>query len=171
LQRWVFIGAMVLVYAAWVIWGFIRSDTLTDPFQKKFLRFFLLWYLCFMIFSTLSLGLAFLHPLVPHLFLFIFLSWHLLPILFLSLYLEKHHAISPSTQRDFETRLAAFASEYEISRRELEVIRLICKGWSNQEISDNLHISLQTVKDHVHHIFLKTNIKNRVQLTNLIRLS
>lgn len=171
LQRWVFIGAMALVYVAWAIWGFIRSDTLTDPFQKKFLRFFLLWYLCFMIFSTLSLGLAFLHPLVPHLFLFIFLSWHLLPILFLSLYLEKHHAISPSTQRDFETRLTTFATEYEISRREMEVIRLICKGWSNQEISDNLHISLQTVKDHVHHIFLKTGIKNRVQLTNLIRLS
>lgn len=171
LQRWVFIGAMALVYVTWAIWGFGRSNILTDPFQKKFLRQFLLWYLCFMTFSTVSLGLAFLHPLVRHLFLFIFLSWHLLPILFLSLYLEKHHAISPSAQRDFETRLASFAEEYEITRRELEVIRLICKGWSNQEISDNLHISLQTVKDHIHHIFLKTGIKNRVQLTNLIRVS
>ena len=39
---------------------------------------------------------------------------------------------------------------------------------SNQEISDSLYISLQTVKDHVHRIFTKTGVKNRVQLTNLV---
>lgn len=169
IQRWAFISTMALVYATWAIWGFNGSKAISDPFQKRFIRIFLLWYLLYMGFSIAASLLAPLHPVIPYLFLFIFLSWHLLPILFLNLYLEKHHAISPSAQRDFETRLAAFASEYEISRRELEVIRLICKGWSNQEISDDLHISLQTVKDHVHHIFLKTGIKNRVQLTNMIR--
>jgi len=46
---------------------------------------------------------------------------------------------------------------------------LICKGNSNQDISDSLFISLQTVKDHIHRIYLKTGVKNRVQLTNLIR--
>ncbi|MGW8314722.1 MAG: response regulator transcription factor [Bacteroidales bacterium] len=170
IQQWVFIGTMGLIYVAWAIWGFNGSRSISDPFQKKFLRLFILWYLLYMCFSVLALMLTSLHPVIPYLFLFIFLSWHLLPILFLTLYLEKHHAISPSAQQDFETRLSAFATEYEISKRELEVIRLICKGWSNQEISDNLHISLQTVKDHVHHIFLKTGIKNRVQLTNLIRV-
>lgn len=171
IQRWAFIGTMVLVYMGWAGWGFSGLSNMSDPHQKKFLRLFILWYLLFMCFNVLALLLSSIHPVVPYLFLFIFLSWHLLPILFLTFYLEKHHAISPSAQRDFETRLLAFATEYEISKRELEVIRLICKGWSNQEISDNLHISLQTVKDHVHHIFLKTGIKNRVQLTNLIRLS
>ena len=38
-----------------------------------------------------------------------------------------------------------------------------------QEISESLYISLQTVKDHVHRIFVKTGVKNRIQLTNMIR--
>jgi len=55
-----------------------------------------------------------------------------------------------------------------ISKREEEVIQQICEGKSNKEISEALFISLQTVKDHVYRIFIKTGIKNRVQLTNLI---
>jgi DNA-binding CsgD family transcriptional regulator len=39
---------------------------------------------------------------------------------------------------------------------------------TNQEISDSLFISVQTVKDHIYRIFLKTGVKNRVQLTNLL---
>ncbi|MDA3822091.1 MAG: LuxR C-terminal-related transcriptional regulator, partial [Bacteroidales bacterium] len=58
--------------------------------------------------------------------------------------------------------------KYEISKRETEIVELICKGMSNQEISNSLFISLQTVKDHVYRIFLKTGVKNRVQLTNLV---
>lgn len=170
LQRWAFTAFMVLVYLSWALWWGTRSQRIPDPAQKKFLRLYLFWYLLYMIFTTVTLHLAGWHPVVPYIFLFLFLSWHLLPILFLSLYLEKHHAISPEAQRDFESRLADFASVHEITRRELEVIRLICKGWSNQEISDNLFISLQTVKDHVHHIFVKTGVKNRVQLTNMIRM-
>ena len=42
-------------------------------------------------------------------------------------------------------------------------------GKSNKEISDKLFISLQTVKDHVHNIFVKAGIKNRVQLSNLVK--
>lgn len=69
----------------------------------------------------------------------------------------------------FEIRLEAFAAEHEISKRECEVVRLICQGLANQEISEALFISLQTVKDHIHRIFVKTGVKNRVQLTNMIR--
>ena len=68
-----------------------------------------------------------------------------------------------------EEDIKAFVSKYEISRRESEIVELICKGQSNQDISDSLFISLQTVKDHVYRIYLKTGAKNRVQLTNLIR--
>ncbi len=102
-------------------------------------------------------------------FIIFFLSWHLIPILFLSLYLEKYHGHTTTLEGDFEVSLKSFASEFEISKREREVIQLICKGLSNQEISDALFISLQTVKDHTHRIFTKTGVKNRVQLSNLIR--
>lgn len=112
---------------------------------------------------------TFMHIVVSHIFLFIFLSWHLIPILFLNLYLDKYHGQSSSLQDNFETMLIDFSGKYEISKREREVIQLICKGQTNQEISDALFISLQTVKDHIHRIFIKTGVKNRVQLTNMIR--
>ncbi|MCK4465263.1 MAG: response regulator transcription factor, partial [Bacteroidales bacterium] len=57
----------------------------------------------------------------------------------------------------------------DISRREEEIIQQICEGKSNKEISEALYISLQTVKDHIYRIFIKTGVKNRIQLTNLIR--
>jgi LuxR family transcriptional regulator, maltose regulon positive regulatory protein len=50
-----------------------------------------------------------------------------------------------------------------LSERELEVLRLIARGDSNQEIADRLVITLDTVKRHVTHIFEKLGVHNRVQ--------
>lgn len=68
-----------------------------------------------------------------------------------------------------ELSLEAFCSEFDVSPRETDIIREICNGLSNQEISDKLFISLQTVKDHSHRIYIKTNVKSRVQLINLVK--
>jgi DNA-binding CsgD family transcriptional regulator len=62
-----------------------------------------------------------------------------------------------------------FCIKFEISPRETDIIREICNGLSNKEISDKLFISLQTVKDHTHRIYGKTNVKSRVQLIYLIQ--
>jgi DNA-binding CsgD family transcriptional regulator len=62
-----------------------------------------------------------------------------------------------------------FCRKYEISPRESDIIREICNGLSNKEISDKLFISLQTVKDHSHRIYIKTNVRSRVQLINLVK--
>ncbi|MBW6501428.1 MAG: LuxR C-terminal-related transcriptional regulator [Bacteroidales bacterium] len=56
-----------------------------------------------------------------------------------------------------------------MSPRETDIIREICNGLSNKEIADKLFISLQTVKDHTHRIYIKTNVKSRVQLINLVQ--
>jgi len=61
-----------------------------------------------------------------------------------------------------------FFKNYDISPRESEIIKEICNGLSNKEISEKLFISLQTVKDHTHRIYIKTNVRNRVQLINLL---
>lgn len=62
-----------------------------------------------------------------------------------------------------------FCRRFEVSPREAEVIKEICNGLSNKEISEKLFISLQTVKDHTHRIYIKTNVKSRVQLINYIK--
>ncbi len=58
--------------------------------------------------------------------------------------------------------------KYEISRREKEIIHEICEGLTNQQIADKLFISLQTVKDHTHRIYGKTNCSSRAQLMRLV---
>src|SRR6267154_2073233 len=50
-----------------------------------------------------------------------------------------------------------------ISRRELEVLELISRGLSNQEIADQLFLSLHTVKTHTSNLFLKLDVKRRTQ--------
>ena len=63
----------------------------------------------------------------------------------------------------------AFCKKYEVSPRETDIVREICNGLSNKEISEKLFISLQTVKDHTHRIYIKTNVKSRVQLIYLVK--
>jgi DNA-binding CsgD family transcriptional regulator len=63
-----------------------------------------------------------------------------------------------------------FCKKFEISPRESDITREICNGLSNKEISDKLFISLQTVKDHTHRIYIKTNVRSRVQLMNLAKM-
>ncbi len=50
-----------------------------------------------------------------------------------------------------------------ISRRELEVLKLISAGFSNQEIADELFVSLNTIKTHASNLFSKLEVKSRTQ--------
>jgi DNA-binding NarL/FixJ family response regulator len=54
--------------------------------------------------------------------------------------------------------------KFSISKRELEVLTLICEGLTNREISEKLFISEQTVKDHVRHIMRKVGVNSRSSL-------
>jgi DNA-binding NarL/FixJ family response regulator len=51
----------------------------------------------------------------------------------------------------------------DLTDREIEVLRLLAKGLSNQEIADNLFISVKTVRNHVSNIFSKLQVVDRVQ--------
>lgn len=53
--------------------------------------------------------------------------------------------------------------EIGISKREYEVLELMAKGLSNQEIADKLFVSLNTVKTHTANLFLKLEVKRRTQ--------
>ena len=65
------------------------------------------------------------------------------------------------------TSMEKLFEKYQISKREEEIIVLICAGKSNQEIADKLFISVGTVKSHLHNIYTKLGIKNRTHLAKL----
>lgn len=50
-----------------------------------------------------------------------------------------------------------------LTKRELEIIKLLVGGLFNKEIADNLNISEKTVKNHISSIFRKINVSDRTQ--------
>jgi non-specific serine/threonine protein kinase len=57
------------------------------------------------------------------------------------------------------------AARHGLTRRELEVLRLVAQGRSNREIGDDLSISERTVENHVLHILTKLNLSSRTTAT------
>jgi DNA-binding CsgD family transcriptional regulator len=53
--------------------------------------------------------------------------------------------------------------ELDISQRELEVLQLVAKGMSNQEIGAELFLSVSTVKTHLSNLFFKLDVTRRTQ--------
>lgn len=147
---------------------FIHAYKIKDRNKRKSVRMFAflnMFVFCtgiiLFFFSQRSNTLAAIHLLV-------FISGNIPPLLYWRSYLKKHF-ITPLPQETDKLTWNQFLEEFKISRREEEVIRQLCEGKMNKEISDDLFISLQTVKDHVYRIYQKTDVKNRVQLINLIQ--
>ena len=62
-----------------------------------------------------------------------------------------------------------FVKSFNISNREQEIIQNLTMGLSNKEIGEKLFISYRTVENHLYKIYQKTNVRNRVELSNLIK--
>jgi DNA-binding NarL/FixJ family response regulator len=61
------------------------------------------------------------------------------------------------------TRTEQPAGLAELTSREVEVLRLIARGFSNAEIAKELFVSETTVKTHVAHVLMKLDVRDRVQ--------
>lgn len=83
----------------------------------------------------------------------------------------RHVAIGESIWTQEERRRVSDAlavsmvsdSEIPLTRRECDVLRLLSTGQSNREIAAALHISYETVKEHVQHILRKLGVSDRTQ--------
>jgi len=67
-----------------------------------------------------------------------------------------------------EKSLLSLASRFGMTRREIEVTRLLANGASNREISRILSISEDTVKNHIYNIYRKAGVRNRNGLVGLL---
>lgn len=68
-------------------------------------------------------------------------------------------------RRDLLKSLTDLSSEKlkVLSPREMEILELISRSMTNEEIADKLFISPKTVKTHLRNTFMKAGIKNRVE--------
>ena len=64
-------------------------------------------------------------------------------------------------------QLFARSAQYQLTKRETEIARLICENKNSEEICGELVISTATLNKHLSNIYAKTNVKGRVQLYQL----
>lgn len=57
-------------------------------------------------------------------------------------------------------------ARYELSAREVEVLRLILDGHTYKSAADTLFISEKTVDSHIRSIYFKTGVRNKLGLVN-----
>jgi len=67
------------------------------------------------------------------------------------------------TRNENFTLNTSLISQLELSKRELEILNLMARGDSNEEIAAKLFISLSTVKTHNQNLFEKLDVKRRIQ--------
>lgn len=63
-----------------------------------------------------------------------------------------------------EEKNTASPPELDLTERELDILRLVCKGQSRKEISDSLFLSENTVRNNINRILMKTGYDSIAQL-------
>jgi DNA-binding NarL/FixJ family response regulator len=72
-------------------------------------------------------------------------------------------------EEDDKTFADDFKKKYQLTRREIEIIKLIAEGLSSHEIGEKLFIAENTVTTHRSNILLKLEVKNTGSLLNFAR--
>ena len=73
--------------------------------------------------------------------------------------LKRKKVIAPETKEIDHAKIKAL----NLKDREYEILQLVSKGLSNQEIADQLFIALPTVKTHTSNLYAKLDVKSRTQ--------
>jgi DNA-binding CsgD family transcriptional regulator len=59
------------------------------------------------------------------------------------------------------------AAEFGISKREMEVLKLVAEGFSNRQISEKLFVSESTIKKHVSNVLGKLSASRRTEAVRI----
>ena len=74
---------------------------------------------------------------------------------------EPNNNMSPMQQQSAPTRER---ERSPLSQREREIVALVAQGFKNKEMAEKMFISEQTVKNHLHNIFDKLGVSDRLEL-------
>lgn len=68
-----------------------------------------------------------------------------------------------------EEALDEVKMQYELTKREVEILKEVYDGKTNTQIAEELFISESTVKAHIYNIFRKLDVKNRIEAVCIVR--
>lgn len=63
-------------------------------------------------------------------------------------------------------QLSLKIKKFNLTEREEEVLILISKGFTNTEIADQMYVSINTIKTHIKNLFIKLDVRNRIEAAN-----
>ncbi len=161
------IFVFVLLYIL-IICG-IYFKKMEDAILKNIVKSFVLFTL--LIFSLIILKSVFFSDsstlaygiLDSHIFPGFYLGWSVLCI-----YNNAKYFLHEPVEKNSDSPTDDFIKEYNLTNRETEIIKLLLRGYSNNDICDELSISLATVKSHMHNILEKTGAKSRTELMSIV---
>lgn len=74
------------------------------------------------------------------------------------------------TKGDCKERNEEFINRFDLSDREKDVLKLISSGHKNKEIAEKLFVSENTIKTHIKNIYLKLDVKTRVEALKRVNI-
>jgi len=164
------VNAMIFAAVFFLLFGSVKVPNALRTRLSRNLGWIYLFMFFLQAFFSHILMLPFYRNVILHDLFFssLYFAINIPPLLYLHYFLKKHGfkiEVAPVPEEGLER----FLTEFKITDREKEIIALLIEGLSNKEISKKLFISIKTVKNHVTNIYTKTRVRNRVQLSNLIR--
>ncbi|MEG0070626.1 MAG: LuxR C-terminal-related transcriptional regulator [Raoultibacter sp.] len=79
--------------------------------------------------------------------------------------------LAPEPSKDFDTlqkKCNALGTYFNLSKRELEIMSLMARGRNTPRITEELHISVNTVNSHIQHIYQKLDVHSRQDILDLL---
>ena len=144
----------------------IKARMISDKNRRKAILTIGTMYFFILVFYIV----LFVRLIIPTLYLFLILhfSFNIPPLIYLGVYLKKFdiEAILPGIKT---RKMENFFENHNITQREREVFLLILKGKRTKDIEKELFISYHTAKNHIHNIYQKLNVQNRLQAANFLR--
>jgi DNA-binding CsgD family transcriptional regulator len=161
---WIYTFILPLLFIIYLAYAYVRARG-NKGIHEKARSLILIQLAGFLLWTSLSL-LPFYLGESRHMIILAFYLGLFLPVLYLFVR-QKDFMIKPeiSDGRNMESIL----KEYRFTPKEIELALLLMQGKSNQEISDALFISTQTVKNYISRMYRRIGVKSRVQFINFFR--
>jgi len=152
---------LILGYLAFAYFKSTRSKE-TGIHASRFILILLIGFFLWSILSAITYYLGEWR----HLIIFTYYLAVFVPALYLYIR-QKDFMIRPEIKDG--QNLEKVLRDYKFTAREIELALLLMDGKSNQEISDELFVSTQTVKNYISKMYRQIGVKNRIQFVNFFR--